>query len=123
MTTGELFAWIEETPNQFHAIGRYQFIPDTLAYLADAEKLDRSQLFSKELQDQFALRLLNDAGWTKFQSREMSRSAFMNRIVYVWAGFPLESGKSTYDGVAGNRAVITRQEYETAMQAIFGDRS
>ena len=123
MTIGELFEWIEETPNQFHAIGRYQFIPDTLAYLADAEKLDRSQLFSKELQDQLALRLLNDAGWTKFQSREMSISAFMDRIARVWAGFPLESGKSAYDGVAGNRAVITRQEYETAMRAIFGDHS
>jgi len=123
LTIGELFAWIEETPNQFHAIGRYQFIPDTLAYLADAEKLDRSQLFSKELQNQLALRLLNDAGWTKFQSREMSLSAFMDRIARVWAGFPLESGKSAYDGIAGNRAVITRQEYETAMRAIFGDHS
>lgn len=30
MTIGENLAWIEATPNQHHAVGRYQVIPKTL---------------------------------------------------------------------------------------------
>ncbi|MEP2471629.1 MAG: hypothetical protein ABJH45_08720, partial [Paracoccaceae bacterium] len=30
MTLAEIFTWIEQTPGQPHAIGRYQFIPPTL---------------------------------------------------------------------------------------------
>ena len=30
MTIGEIYDWITATPGQPHAIGRYQFIPDTL---------------------------------------------------------------------------------------------
>ncbi len=123
LTIGEVFEWIEATPNQFHAIGRYQIIPDTLAYLVQAEKLSLDQRFSEQVQDQLALRLLNDAGWQKFQNHEISTKAFMDRIANVWAGFPLENGQSAYDGIAGNRAVITRANFETAMNNIFGERS
>lgn len=34
MTLGEIYAWIEDTPGQPHAIGRYQFIPPTLRRVA-----------------------------------------------------------------------------------------
>jgi len=34
MTLGEIYRWIEATPGQPHAIGRYQFIPDTLRRVA-----------------------------------------------------------------------------------------
>lgn len=122
MTIGEIFTWIEATPKQFHAIGRYQIIPDTLAYLVQAEQLDPSETFSETLQDKLALRLLNDAGWRKFQANELSTNDFMDRIARVWAGFPLENGKSAYDGLAGNRAVITRTHFEKAMADIFGER-
>ena len=33
MTLAEIFDWIEATPGQPHAIGRYQFIPTTLEWL------------------------------------------------------------------------------------------
>ncbi|MCZ4274139.1 hypothetical protein [Maritalea porphyrae] len=123
LTLGEVFEWIEATPNQFHAIGRYQFIPATLAYLVEAENLSLKQRFSEQVQDQLALKLLNDAGWQQYQAHEMPIKAFMDRIAKVWAGFPLENGKSAYDGLAGNRAVITRAHFETAMNNIFGERS
>jgi hypothetical protein len=120
MTVGEIVDWIDATPNQYHAIGRYQVIPATLAYLINAEKVELSRVYDKSLQDQFALRLLKDAGWNKFEDGQMSLQAFMERVARVWAGFPLSNGKSAYDGVAGNRAVITWDRYMTAMQTIFG---
>jgi hypothetical protein len=43
----------------------------------------------------------------------------MERVARVLAGFPLSNGKSSYDGVAGNRAVITWDRYMAALQTIF----
>ena len=34
MTLGEIYQWIDDTPGQPHAIGRYQFIPPTLRRVA-----------------------------------------------------------------------------------------
>ena len=115
----EVIEWIAATPGQHHAIGRYQIIPDTFAYLIEAENIQPTALFDQEMQDRMAERLLKDAGWTKFQRGELSLGAFMDRIARVWAGFPMENGQSAYEGVAGNRAVISRKRFKEAMSAIF----
>ena len=121
MTLAAIIAWIEATPGQPHAIGRYQFIPSTLAYLIEAEGVDTAATFSPKLQRRFAIRLLKDAGLDEFLSKQLTMAQFIDKVAYVWAGLPLATGKSAYDGKAGNRATISFTHYMQAMVTIFPD--
>lgn len=121
MTLAAIIAWIEATPGQPHAIGRYQFIPSTLAYLIEADGVDTASTFSPKLQRRFAIRLLKDAGLDEFLGKQLTMEKFMDKVAYVWAGLPLATGKSAYEGKAGNRATISFADYQQAMVAIFPD--
>jgi hypothetical protein len=119
MTLQEIFDWIAATPNQPHAIGEFQFIPSTLAYLIDVEHINMSARFTPALQRQLARRLLMDAGLQAYLDGQTLPDRFMDALAQVWAGLPLKNGQSAYRGIAGNRAVITRENYEAAFFAIF----
>lgn len=121
MTLGEIFEWIDETPNQQHAIGRYQIIPATLSYLQESMGLGDETLFDSELQDKLALQLLEEAGLNDFLDGVMDREAFMDELAFVWAGLPLKSGLSAYHGINGNHATITREFYERQFASIFAE--
>ena len=45
MSIGEIYTWIRATPNQNHAIGRYQFIPSTLKRLVAKSGLHHDVAF------------------------------------------------------------------------------
>jgi muramidase (phage lysozyme) len=120
MTVQEIFDWIDATPRQNHAIGRYQIIPMTLSYLVAAEKVPMTAIFSPELQDRLAVRLINDAGLPEFLSGQMAPVDFLDSLAFVWAGLPLGSGLSAYEGYAGNSATISRDYYESRFVEIFG---
>ncbi|WP_231592699.1 hypothetical protein [Pelagovum pacificum] len=119
MRLGEITAWIAATPGQPHAIGRYQFIPTTLARLAEQVGVRADELFSPALQDRLAVELLREAGLTKFQSGDLDRESFMNNLARVWAGLPTSSGRSYYHGHAGNAATMTWVTFEQEMAAIY----
>lgn len=120
MSLGEIYAWIKATPNQPHAIGRYQFIPSTLASLVNRANLSTGTRFTPRTQDKLAHILLQDAGLARFMSGRLSRERFMNNLAKIWAGLPLSSGKSAYHGYAGNKATITRSFFDREMRKIFG---
>ncbi len=120
MTIQEIVDWIDATPRQNHAIGRYQIIPMTLSYLVAVENVPMTAVFSPALQDRLAVRLINDAGLPEFLSGQMAPVDFMDSLAFVWAGLPLGSGLSAYEGFAGNSATISRQHYETRFAEIFG---
>ena len=120
LTVAEVFAWIEATPGQPHAIGRYQFIPSTLARLVEIEGVPLDAPFSPVLQDRLAGRLLAEAGYADFLAGDLSRPRFMDRLAKIWAGLPLQTGKSAYHGYAGNRATISLAAFTRGMEAIFG---
>lgn len=86
---------------------------------ADGVALDAR--FSPELQDRLAGRLLAEAGFAAFLAGEMPRARFMDRLARIWAGLPLQTGKSAYHGYAGNRATITLAAFTRGMEVIFGD--
>lgn len=119
MTVGEIYQWITATPNQHHAIGRYQFIPSTLRRLVQQTGAGADQRFTPAFQDQLAILLLEEAGLKKFQSRDLGRAAFMNNLAKIWAGLPTTTGRSHYHGVAGNRATLTWDHFNAEMAAIF----
>lgn len=120
MTLGQVKAWIQRTPGQPHAIGRYQFIPSTLVSLQRRAGLSDNAPFGTQVQDVFADLLLADAGLSLFLSGRMSERKFMNNLARIWAGLPLHTGKSAYHGYAGNRATISLAFFRTEMQKIFG---
>ncbi|WP_380052449.1 hypothetical protein ACFE33_08865 [Falsihalocynthiibacter sp. SS001] len=119
MTIGEIFDWIADTPNQNHAIGKYQFIPKTLKRLVNRKSVPLNTVFSPRLQDQLADMLLVEAGLLEFESREIERVEFMNNIAKIWAGLPTSNGRSYYDGFAGNKATMAWKEFDQEMKRIF----
>ncbi|WP_156927568.1 hypothetical protein [Leisingera methylohalidivorans] len=123
MTFAEIYASIDRTPGQPHAIGNFQIIPSTLLNLQKRLGLPDRTRFSRETQNRMAALLISDAGYQKFESGRISRSAFMDNLARIWAGLPLASGKSAYHGYAGNRATITRAFYGEQMERIFGSGS
>ena len=120
MTLAEIYAWIDATPGQPHAIGRYQFIPPTLKHSAARLGLPASTRFSPAVQDRLADLLLGDAGFLKVQTGEITAEAFMLNLAKIWAGLPTASGRSYYDGVAGNKAVLSYDSYASQVRGILG---
>ena len=119
MTIGEIYLWIKQTPNQPHAIGRYQFIPSTLRQLVNRLGLPLDTRFTPVVQDQLADLLLAEAGLNAVTRGEIGRHEFMRNLSKIWAGLPLPSGKSHYEGYAGNKATITWAQFDGAMAQIF----
>lgn len=119
MTIGEIYTWIDNTPGQQHAIGRYQFIPATLRRLVRHVGAARGDRFTPALQDQLAHQLLEEAGLSRAIAREMPRHDFMHNLSKIWAGLPTRSGKSYYHGLAGNKAVIGWAAFDAEMAKLF----
>lgn len=119
MTVGEINAWIDATPGQPHAIGRYQFIPATLRRLVAFQGVQPHERFSPALQDQLAHQLIEEAGLSAHRAGEMTQIAFMNNLAKIWAGLPNSSGKSHYHNYAGNRATVTWDAFKSEMDRIF----
>lgn len=119
MTVAEIYQWIDDTPGQPHAIGRYQFIPKTLRRVM--QKIDASpqQRFSPALQDRLADVLLAEAGYHEIKQGELTRRAFMNNLAKIWAGLPNDTGRSHYHGHAGNKASMTWARFDAQMAQVF----
>jgi len=120
MSVQEIYDWIDDTPRQPHAIGRYQFIPPTLKRLMKRLGASPSERFSPQLQDRLADLLLADAGLGRYRRGEITRVSLMNNLAKVWAGLPNSSGKSHYHGYAGNKATMSWGEYKRTMDQILG---
>lgn len=119
MTLGEIYAWIEETPGQPHAIGRYQFIPVTLRRVAQIRGFGPETRFTPDVQDALALVLLEEAGLHEFEGGTLDRRPFMRALARIWAGLPLPNGQSYYHGYAGNRASMTWEAFEGGVSRIW----
>jgi muramidase (phage lysozyme) len=118
MTLAEIFAWIDATPGQPHAIGRYQFIPTTLRWLVVRLGVRESVVFTPKLQDDLADLLLQDAGIHAFRSGQMPRHDFMHNLAKTWAGLPTSEGVSYYDGYAGNSASMSWEDFDAQMALV-----
>ena len=119
MTIAEIYTWIDATPGQQHAIGRYQMIPATLRRLVRKAGLRRSDRFSPAVQDRLAQQLLEEAGLSAVLAGEIPRHDFMHNLAKIWAGLPTKSGKSYYHGLAGNKATLSWARFEAEMKGIL----
>jgi len=119
MTVAEIYDWIDATPRQPHAIGKYQFIPPTLRRVMVKAGSSPQDLFTPALQDRLAHVLLAGAGYHKIKAGELGRHQFMNNLAKIWAGLPNDTGRSHYHGYAGNKASITWDRFDAQMAKAF----
>ncbi len=109
MTLAQIQTWVQASPKQNHAIGRYQFIPSTFNRLVRKLGLNTSSRFSKQVQDRMAIELIFEAGFKRYKSGKDSADIYLDNLAKIWAGLPLKNGKSHYQGYAGNKATVSRQ--------------
>lgn len=88
------------------AIGRYQFVHQTLVGLVRTAGLAANILFTNDLQDMLAMVLLEQRGYAAWLAKALSDEGFAHNLSYEWASLPDpdNDGKSHYDGDGVNHS-------------------
>lgn len=89
------------------AMGKYQFMADTLKRLVDLGIVQEGDMFTPKLQEKMADYLIAEAS-----SGEQTREGKAKKLAKVWAGLPRgPENKSVYDGDGVNKSTIGWDEY------------
>ena len=104
------------------AVGRYQFIPETLRMALEAAGFSASDLFSPETQDWLAVALLLGGKRPVLRDyllgKNVSIEAAQLDLAKEWASIPQANGRGVYDGdSAGNRATAKVTRVQSALKA------
>jgi len=98
------------------AVGKYQFIRKTLKRIQDKLNVSQDEIFSNEIQDKFAIELLDERGLQKFLGNTMSSHTFMKNISKEWASLPNpNTGKSYY----GQRCHYTVEQMKEVLNNVY----
>jgi hypothetical protein len=107
------------------AVGKYQYLQDTLKGVAQQEGLDTATTkFTPEVQEQLFKRTLKNRGLEDYQSGKISKEEFQNRLAMEFASIPvatdvhrpagkgykerdIKAGESYYSGVGGNKELVS----------------
>jgi conjugal transfer mating pair stabilization protein TraG len=101
------------------AIGRYQFIPETLESLRDRLGLRGDEPFTPALQDQLALVLARDAGVNAWLDGTLTTDTLAHNLSRIWAGLPQDaSNTSYYQDIGNNTAHIDYATVVAGLEAI-----
>lgn len=92
------------------AVGKYQITQGTLERLTVG--MDPNTIFSPELQDQLATRLIEEASGRSKGDPEL----LADNLAKIWASLPTSTGQGYY---AGQRAGITRDEFIAVVSAML----
>lgn len=118
MTIDEILAWQEAqiaAGAKSTAIGRYQFIRDTLAMIVSANDISGEALFDRSMQDYLARIMLHRCD---FYHEDRDIHELANCLAGTWAALPVatgpDAGRSRYDHLIGNKA-LTRVSVVLAM--------
>jgi len=111
MTLSQVLAYQDGMLARGHAstaVGKYQFMKQTLKETIAQLGLPMSTIFSVSTQDKLGEQLLNVTGLKKFREGKMSISTFEHRIAGRFASIKsIKTGKGRYDGdSANNRATV-----------------
>lgn len=125
MTIGQVIAFqrrVRASGAASSAMGRYQFTYRTLSYLVSRLGIDENLPFDAITQDALARIEMRRCG---FYEPITDDKRLANCLAAVWAALPLVSGpnagRSRFHGVAGNRALVTKEEFLTALRQRFPD--
>ncbi len=112
MSIDEVLAWQLQSVNAgsaSSAAGGFQIIRKTLQSLKDQMRLSGDELFDRRMQERMADRLMREAGLPDFIEGRIGWEQFGDNLSSIWAALPrvtgTGAGRSTFDGIAGNRAL------------------
>lgn len=121
MTVGEVLEYqkqIRSAGAASTAVGRFQFIHNTLLELLDENDIPDSRIFDNILQDRLA-RVLMDR--CDYYSADVRTETLANCLAGHWAALPMASGekkgRSRYHGIAGNRSLVHLDEALDVIEA------
>lgn len=111
------------------AVGKYQFIRDTLLDLIVAGHARRDDLFDQKVQDKLAIALLKGRRLGKFLAGSISAVDFGVELAKEWASLPvprdvarknrlIKMGQSYYAGDGLNKALVAVPPFLAAINAI-----
>lgn len=94
------------------AVGKYQFIADTLREQVAKAGLDpNTTKFDQKTQDLLAMQLITQAGYGK-----KDPATVMRNLAGIWASLPADaSGRGRYDNFNGNKATIDPAAVQAAI--------
>lgn len=123
MTIGEVMAWQDEIRDagaEATAVGRFQFVRDTLDFLTRAYEVPHDTLLDRRTQDYLARVLLHRCG---FYDPEQPIPELGDCLAGTWAALPLLTGegrgRSRHAGVANNHARTTPEVVEAVLAFRF----
>ena len=114
--------WMDLQNNQgYFALGAYQFIPGTFKNAVKRLGLPGNTVMTPQVQGKVAIELMvggvkrpNLAAYLNGTSNDLG--AALDDLSKEWAAIASKSGKSAYEGIAGNAASISRNEMATLVQ-------
>ena len=123
MTIAEVMRWqerVRETGSESTAVGRFQFVLDTLEFLTRVYEVPHDTLLDRRTQDYLARVLLHRCG---FYDPEAQITELGDCLAGTWAALPLLSdekrGDSRYKGTANNHARTTPEVVEAVLAFRF----
>ena len=114
MTVQEVMTWQRQATKTAvsSAAGRYQVIRETLNGVVKQGVVSLNERYTPAVQDRIGAYLLAQTGYRDGDSS----NKVLNRVSDVWAALPRVSGAgagvSTYEGYAGNHALLDAQSYK-----------
>ena len=119
MTIGEIQELQKKMARELgsSAVGKYQILQSTLGDAVKALGLPKDTVFTRDVQDQIAMWLLNRRGYSEYKSGSKTSSQFLKSLAQEWASVPSTvGGRSFYDGDSmGNKASPAGQELAASL--------
>lgn len=100
------------------AVGKYQIVGKTLRGLQEQMKLPDDAVFNPKLQDQMAIRLLNNRGLSKFLAGNLSIDGFQGNLYHEWASIAHPKTHRPKQGKIGQGT--THEQIQAALSGLKG---
>jgi hypothetical protein len=112
---------VEMQASWLYAVGRYQFIPDTLRFAVSMSEVGMKDKFDNETQDKLMAALIlykRPAIGAYLRGDHDYIGWALDELAKEWASIEYRQGRGFYDHIGGNRAHVTRQEAWEVLQEI-----
>lgn len=110
MTVGQVLDLQKDliSKGQNTAAGKYQIKNSTLKELVGRLGIGLDEKFDQSLQDRLGQALLDQIGFNKFKTGQITPDQFADNLAGIWAALPMRNGQSRYANVGNNAAGVDR---------------
>ena len=104
-----------------YAVGRYQFVPETLRFAVAMSDVEMKDRFDSKTQDKLMTALIlykRPAIGAYLKGHHDYIGWALDELAKEWASIEYRQGRGFYDHIGGNRAHVTREEAWEVLQEI-----